>query len=70
MGATSARLLIAVCTRNRPLFLETCLASVDKQEAPGGWTMSTVVVDNSESEDARRINQSIVGKFGHHQQLT
>ena len=70
MGATSAQLLIAVCTRNRPLFLGTCLASVEEQEALPDWPTSIVVVDNSESEDTRRINQSIVGKFGVRRPLT
>ena len=61
MTTDSSRLLLAICTRNRPTFLSTCLASIENMEPVREWLLSLVVIDNSERADVRQTNQAIVG---------
>lgn len=50
-------LVIAICTRNRPVMLENCLSSVAALHTPSRDDLVIVVVDNSETLNIRRRNQ-------------
>ena len=63
MCSHSGQLLIAVCTRDRPTFLNVCLASLGSLEAVQDWSIALVVVDNSEGDDVRQSNQDIVRRL-------
>ena len=50
-------LVIAICTRNRPVMLADCLSSVAALHTPSQGDLAIVVVDNSEARNMRLSNQ-------------
>ncbi len=56
-----ARVVLCICTCNRPVMLGECLAPVTRQEIPGHWIFEILVVNNAPECDVSEIiaaNQS------------
>ena len=50
-------LVIAICTRNRPVMLADCLSSIAALHKPSQCDLTIVVVDNSETRNTRLSNR-------------
>ncbi|WP_306030345.1 glycosyltransferase family 2 protein [Stappia sp. MMSF_3263] len=58
------RLCIAICTRERPKLLRTCLASVCAQAVPDGISAEIVVVENHDMDVSRPIALDVAAQTG------
>lgn len=50
---------VAICTAKRPGMLRSCLESLFAQEAPSGWRMEIILVDNEESPNTSSLAEEL-----------
>ncbi len=59
------RLVLTVCTRQRPVMLAACLQSIARQEPVDGWDFEVVVVENDVTEHVRPVVAAIAENSPH-----
>jgi len=57
------RIVLAICTRNRPRMLGECLTSVLQLDVPEGTVLDILVVDNSEDSAMRQRNREALARL-------
>ncbi len=57
------KVCVAICTRERPILLRSCLESVCRQDVPDGISMDIVVVENHSEEMSRWVTEEVAREF-------
>jgi succinoglycan biosynthesis protein ExoM len=58
------KVVVTLCTRRRPMLLETCLEALIAQQLPTAVSMSIVVVENDHSDTCRDLVQTMALRRG------